>query len=93
MDRGYGGEAPGGLTWSLLANRAGGKQSLGVTGISLAYLQGPRAFAGEGGLAAVKWATKRCLAAMQTAPRLQLRVATEDDATTLAQLRDFVSRK
>jgi acetyl-CoA decarbonylase/synthase, CODH/ACS complex subunit beta len=64
MDRSYKGRAPGGLTWSVLANYAGGKQAPGVTVITLAYLKSPRALAGEGGLGAVRWATRRVLEVM-----------------------------
>ncbi|MGC9349004.1 MAG: hypothetical protein ACP5JG_12745 [Anaerolineae bacterium] len=65
MHRGYKGAAPGGLTWPILANWAGGKQAPGVTGITLSYLKSPKAFAGEGGLAAVKWATSKVFDLMQ----------------------------
>ena len=90
MGRSYQGRAPGDLTWSSLANRAGGKQSPGVMGITLGYLRSPRAFAGEGGLGAVRWATQRALEVM--APHLPPghRVATEEDATTLAELEAFL---
>ena len=91
MHRGYKGLAPGELTWSILANRAGGKQAPGVTGITLNYLKSPRAFGGEGGLSAVKWATEKALAIMR--PRLPdgARVATENEANTLTELRGFMS--
>ena len=90
MDRSYKGSAPGGLTWSKLANRAAGKQAPGVTGISLDYLESARAFAGEGGLAAVKWATEKAYHVM--APHLtpRARVATEADATTTEELLAFL---
>lgn len=93
MDRSYKGEAPGGLTWSLLANQAGGKQSPGVTGISLAYLQSRKALAGEGGLSAVKWATTRCLETLRPNLSPGFSIATEENATTLAQLKDFLARR
>lgn len=59
MHRSYKGTAPGGLTWRRLANQAGGKQSPGVTGITLAYLRSPKVLAGDGGLSAVKWITRK----------------------------------
>ena len=86
MDRSYKGRAPGDLTWSILANRAAGKQANGVVGVSLAYLRSPKAFAGEGGLGSVKWATKRALDAMLTSLPAGAKVATEEHATTLAEL-------
>jgi CO dehydrogenase/acetyl-CoA synthase beta subunit len=91
MDRGYRGTAPGQLTWSLLANRAGGKQTPGVTGITLNYLKSPRAFAGEGGLAAVKWATRKALDVMRPYLDASCRVATEGNATTIEELETFLS--
>jgi acetyl-CoA decarbonylase/synthase complex subunit beta len=91
MHRGYKGKAPGELTWSLLANRAGGKQAPGVTGITLNYLRSPRAFAGEGGLRAVTWATQKAFEIME--PRLApgSQVATEGDATTMEELEAFLA--
>ena len=92
MHRGYKGVAPGALTWYLLANRAAGKQAPGVTGISLAYLRSPKAFAGEGGLRAVKWATTKAYGFVKPHLPIGARVATEDDATTLAELETFLNR-
>ncbi|MCP4902428.1 MAG: hypothetical protein GY906_36140, partial [bacterium] len=89
MDRRYRGQAPGELTWSILANHAGGKQCPGVTGITLDYLQRPGAFEGEGGLTAVKWATKRAYDVLKPGLPDGAKVATEDDATTLEELHAF----
>lgn len=91
MHRGYVGSAPGGLTWSILANRAGGKQAAGVTGITLNYLKSPRAFAGEGGLLAVKWATKKAFDIMEPYLPRGVRVATEEEAVTLSELKAFLT--
>jgi acetyl-CoA decarbonylase/synthase complex subunit beta len=90
MHRGYKGFAPGGFTWFTLANRAGGKQADGVTGISINYLKSPKAFAGEGGLSAVKWATKQVLTLVEPYLPIDARVATEDEAITLAELEKFL---
>ncbi len=85
MERSYAGVAPGDLSWTLLANQAGGKQSTGVTGITFAYLTSPKAFAGDGGLAAVKWVTRKVMAHLppDTHP------AVEDDASTIDELHAF----
>lgn len=91
MHRGYKGLAPGELTWFILANRAGGKQASGVTGITLEYLKSPKAFAGEGGLSAVKWATKKVFDIMATHLPASTQAATEEQATTLAGLKAFLS--
>jgi acetyl-CoA decarbonylase/synthase complex subunit beta len=87
MERNYPGTAPGGLTWVELANRAGGKQAAGVCGISLAYLGSRKAFAGDGGLASVKWVTRKAMQSM--APHLPVGaiVAVEDEAATLEALK------
>jgi acetyl-CoA decarbonylase/synthase complex subunit beta len=91
MHRGYTGKAPGELTWSLLANRAGGKQAPGVTGITLNYLRSPRAFAGEGGLQAVRWATCKAYEVMKPYLAPGSRVATEEHATTMEELEEFLA--
>ena len=90
MHRGYKGLAPGGFSWFMLANRAGGKQAAGVTGISLNYLKSPKAFADEGGLSAVKWMTKKVLEIAKPYLPNDARVATEEQASTLAELEKFL---
>lgn len=91
VDRGYEGEVPGGLSWSILANRAGGKQAPGVTGITLKYLSSPKAFAGEGGIGAVRWATQTAFEILEPHLPMDARVATEEQATTMDQLRAFLA--
>jgi len=59
MERGYKGEAPGGITWDTLANRAGGKQCAGIAGVSAAYLRSPRFLAGDGGVGAIRWVSPK----------------------------------
>jgi len=59
MHRGFESAAPDGSTWMLLANRAGGKQQPGLTGVGLAYMKSPRFLQGDGGWAAVKWMTRK----------------------------------
>ena len=90
MHRGYEGLAPGRLTWSMLANRAGGKQAAGLTGITVEYLKSPKAFAGEGGLSAVKWVTKKVFEIMEPCLPASVRIATEAEATTLPELEKFL---
>jgi acetyl-CoA decarbonylase/synthase complex subunit beta len=57
MHRGFEGSAPDGSTWMLLANRAGGKQQPGISGVGLEYMRSPLFLQGDGGWAAVKWMT------------------------------------
>ncbi len=92
MDRGYKGVAPGELTWSILANRAGGKQNPGVTGVHLSYLKSPKAFGGEGGFGALKWITKRCADFIGDDMPPGCRIATELDATTTEGLEAFMAK-
>ncbi|MCJ7752096.1 MAG: hypothetical protein MUQ65_13540, partial [Armatimonadetes bacterium] len=59
MPRGFKGAAPDGSTWNMLANRAGGKQQPGITGVSLEYMRSPKFLQGDGGWAAVKWMARK----------------------------------
>jgi acetyl-CoA decarbonylase/synthase complex subunit beta len=59
MQRGFDGTAPDGSTWNSLANRAGGKQQPGITGVGLAYMRSPLFLQGDGGWRAVKWITPK----------------------------------
>ena len=51
-----------------------------------------KAFAGEGGLRAVKWATSKAHEFAKPHLPVGARVATEEDATTLAELEEFLNR-
>jgi len=59
MHRGFEGAAPDGSSWMLLANRAGGKQQPGITGVGLEYMKSPLFLQGDGGWGAVKWITHK----------------------------------
>ena len=59
MPRGFEGAAPDGSTWNMLANRSGGKQQPGITGVSLEYMRSPKFLQGDGGWAAVKWMPRK----------------------------------
>ena len=83
MHRGFTGRAPNGATWDSLANRAGGKQSPGVTGIGPAYLPLPSFLRGDGGHGNVVWMTRK---ARDAAGLAESSIATEDDATTIEAL-------
>ena len=65
MERDYRGEAPEGITWDMLANAAGGKQTPGITGVSRNYLRSKRFMQGEGGLEAVRWVSPRAFEAIK----------------------------
>ena len=55
MSRNSDAVTPDGQTWEKLANRAGGKQSAGITGVSLEYIRSKSFLRGDGGLANVVW--------------------------------------
>ncbi len=59
MHRGFEGAAPDGATWNDLANRAGGKQQPGITGVGLGYMKSPTFLQGDGGWKLVKWMTRK----------------------------------
>ena len=59
MHRGFEGEAPDGSTWNDLANRAGGKQQPGITGVGIGYMRSPSFLQGDGGWKSVKWMTRK----------------------------------
>ena len=65
MERNYKGEAPEGFNWDILANAAGGKQRPGIVGASRNYLRSKRFMQGEGGLAALRWASPKAYAAVK----------------------------
>jgi len=90
MHRGFTGRAPNGVTWDTLANRAGGKQWPGVTGIGPAYLTSPAFLRGDGGLAAVVWMTSKARAAAGPGAA---GVATEDEVSTLEELGEHLARR
>ena len=83
--------APNGETWAMLANRAGGKRSPGIAGVSLDYIAQPDFLKGDGGIANVVWvdSTLHKLIA-RVAPGQ--RVATEKDVASVAELARFLDR-
>lgn len=91
MHRGFEGQAPNGETWDSLANRAGGKQADGITGLSVGYLRSAEFLKGDGGLVAVVWATEKAVGEFQDLLPEGKLPATEHDARTLAELDQFLS--
>ena len=90
MERGFEGTAPNGETWDTLANRAGGKQADGVTGLSAGYFRSPRFLRGEGGWSSVVWTTSKVLDEVRDLLPEGKRPATERDAADLQELRAFL---
>jgi acetyl-CoA decarbonylase/synthase complex subunit beta len=77
MQRGFDGVAPDGSTWNLLANRAGGKQQPGITGIALEYMSSPTFLQGDGGWGAVKWMTRKLQEQLRDSAPAAVGIATE----------------
>jgi len=92
MHRGFEGRAPNGETWDSLANRAGGKQADGVTGLSLGYLRRPEFLKADGGLGAVAWVTAKVLGEVRDLLLPGFLPATEDDVRTLENLARYRPR-
>jgi len=90
MHRGYSGRAPNGETWDSLANRAGGKQADGVTGLSAGYLRSPEFLRGDGGWESVVWVTKKTLDQVRDMLPAGSLPATEDEAAGLEDLKRFL---
>ncbi len=80
MQRGFSGTAPDGSTWNTLANRAGGKQQPGITGLAIGYMRSPKFLQGDGGWGAVKWMTQRLKDELREAVPEVEGIATEEDA-------------
>ena len=87
MHRSFAGRAPNGETWDTLANKAGGKQWPGITGVGLAYLASPSFLRGDGGLNGVAWMTRKARAVAGPAA---LGIPTEEENLTLAELAEHL---
>jgi len=96
MNRGYEGEAPGGWTWTKLANLVAGKQyRQGAATIATAYLMSDKFLQADGGYYRVVWMTEALKkVALNSIPEeLRGSIATEKDATTLQDLKTFLAEK
>ena len=83
---------PTGESWTMLANRAGGKQSSGIMGISLPYVRSPQFLRGDGGMANVVWVDSGLYLKLQRLFLPSQRVATEKDVRTLSELKTYLGR-
>lgn len=82
--------APDGQTWDMLANRAGGKQSPGITGVSISYIRSPHFLKGDGGMENVVWVDSGLYGKVSDCFLPGQKVATENDVSSMAQLKDFI---
>ena len=90
MKKTFKGKAPNGMTWDLLANRAGGKQQPGISGVSLNYMKSPKFLQGDGGWKRVVWVDQTTHKELTNILSPQFRIATEEDAENFDQLRSFL---
>lgn len=92
MGRGSKVTAPGGRTWDSLAYAAGGKQTDGVMGVSVAYVRSPQFLQGDGGRANLLWVDSDLLVKIRDTLPDGLHVATEKDVTSVEELKAFAGR-
>jgi acetyl-CoA decarbonylase/synthase complex subunit beta len=91
MDRGYKGNAPGGMTWTKLANMVAGRQYLGgAATIATQYLRSPKFLQADGGYQRVVWMTEtlKNFAGDSIPLEYRARIQTEKNATTLDELKE-----
>jgi acetyl-CoA decarbonylase/synthase, CODH/ACS complex subunit beta len=92
MSRGSEAIAPDGSHWFELANRAGGKQTPGILGVSTSYVRSKHFLKGDGGLGNVVWMDQRLKEKLMDVLPPDVKVATENDVTTLHELQVFLGR-
>ena len=85
-------EAANGETWAMLANRAGGKQSPGITGISMGYIRSPSFLKGDSGIANVVWVDSALRERISDRFSPGQKVATEKDVQSMDELINFLDR-
>lgn len=83
---------PDGQTWEMLANRAGGKQSPGIVGVSYQYIHSPDFLKGDGGMANVVWVDSGLYAGIAKLFSPGQTVATEQQVSTMPHLQAFLGR-
>ncbi len=94
VHRKYAGEAPGGWTWTRLANNVAGYQNPdGFTTFATLYLKSPKFFQADGGYSRVVWMTSslKTIAGDSISEERGARIATEKDAVSLAELKEFLA--
>lgn len=96
MNRGFEGEAPGGMTWTKLGNMLAGRQYKGgAATIATAYLRSRKFLQADGGYERVIWMSDFLKKVAGDAIPQELRgsIATENDARTLDELKAFLKEK
>ena len=83
---------PDGRNWDNLANYAGGKQSDGIMGISIAYIRSRHFLKGDGGIENLVWVDSELKGKIKDIIPKGRKLATEEDVSNVAELREFVGR-
>jgi acetyl-CoA decarbonylase/synthase complex subunit beta len=84
--------APEGSRWFELANRAGGKQTPGILGVSTSYIRSKYFLKGDGGLGNVVWMDQKLKDILMDIIPPGVKVATENDVKTIHELKVFLER-
>jgi acetyl-CoA decarbonylase/synthase complex subunit beta len=93
VNRNYKGEAPGGWTWSTLANNVAGYQNTdGFATFATQYLKSKKFFQADGGYDRVVWITNtlKTIAGDSIPEERREKIATEKEATSLKELEGFL---
>ncbi|WP_456435529.1 CO dehydrogenase/CO-methylating acetyl-CoA synthase complex subunit beta [Methanopyrus sp.] len=95
VDREYPGETPIGLPFSTMAGEAsGGEQQPGFVGVSYGYMESDKFLQYDGGWERVVWVPRALKERMKHAipDELYDKIATEEDVTTVEELREFLEK-
>ena len=95
VHRGYPEPAPNGLTFSTMAGQTGGgKQVVGFLGIGISYFRSKKFIQADGGWYRTVWMPKELKQRVEKYIPEDVRdkIATEEDATTIDELREFLKK-
>lgn len=92
MLRGSKAVSPDGRTWDMLANSAGGKQTPGIMGVSVAYVRSPQFLRGDGGIRNLRWVDSELMGKIRDVIPEGVKVATEKDVADINELRAFIEK-
>lgn len=93
VDREYTGDTPLGIPFSTLAGEAsGGEQQPGFVGVSYGYMESDKFLQYDGGWERIVWMPKELKERVKHAipDELYDKIATEEDATTVDELKEFL---
>ncbi|MCX9009612.1 MAG: CO dehydrogenase/CO-methylating acetyl-CoA synthase complex subunit beta [Candidatus Methanoperedens sp.] len=96
VDRDYSGNAPNGLAFSTMAGQTGGgKQIIGFLGVGVNYFRSPKFIQADGGWSRVVWMPKNLKEKIKAdiPPEIADKLPTEDDASDLKSLREYLEKK